>query len=76
MLAFRVLNGKLKASTQPKPSLRPGWARVRLRLAGICNTDVELLRGYHAFRGILGHEFVGEVTDLPGIAAQESARWL
>jgi len=36
---------------------------VRVRLAGICNTDIEILRGYHAFRGIPGHEFVGEVVD-------------
>ena len=76
MLAFRALNGKLRASTIPEPSLRPGWARVRVRLAGICNTDVELLRGYHAFSGTPGHEFVGEVTDLRGSAAQERARWI
>jgi len=36
---------------------------VRVRLAGICNTDIELLRGYHDFRGTPGHEFVGEVVD-------------
>jgi alcohol dehydrogenase len=35
--------------------------RVRVRLAGICNTDLELLRGYYGFAGIAGHEFVGEV---------------
>lgn len=44
------------------PRLRPGWALVRLRLAGICNTDIEILRGYHDFHGTLGHEFVGEVV--------------
>ena len=46
----------------PLPRLRPGWALVRVRLAGICNTDLEILRGYHNFRGIPGHEFVGEVV--------------
>jgi alcohol dehydrogenase len=35
---------------------------VRVRLAGICNTDIEILRGYHNFHGTLGHEFVGEVV--------------
>ena len=36
---------------------------VRVRLAGICNTDFEILRGYHNFKGTPGHEFVGEVVD-------------
>jgi alcohol dehydrogenase len=36
-------------------------ARVRVLLSGICNTDLELLRGYHGFAGIPGHEFVGVV---------------
>ncbi len=47
---------------KPLPRLRPGWALVRVRLAGICNTDIEILRGYHDFHGTLGHEFVGEVV--------------
>jgi len=38
------------------PELRAGWALVRLRLAGICNTDIEILRGYHNFKGTPGHE--------------------
>lgn len=38
---------------------------MRVRLAGICNTDLELVRGYMAFRGVLGHEFVGEVVQAP-----------
>ena len=40
-------------------------ALIRTRLAGICNTDVELLRGYMTFQGVLGHEFVGDVVDAP-----------
>ena len=47
---------------KPLPRLRPGWALVRVRLAGICNTDIEILRGYHNFHGTLGHEFVGDVV--------------
>jgi alcohol dehydrogenase len=47
-----------------------------VRLAGICNTDVEILRGYHAFRGVPGHEFVGEVAAVSGVSAREKARWI
>jgi alcohol dehydrogenase len=39
---------------------------VRVRLAGICNTDIEILRGYHNFHGTLGHEFVGDVVRVAG----------
>lgn len=42
---------------------RPAEARLRLRLGGICNTDLELARGYMGFRGVLGHEFVADVVD-------------
>ncbi|HET7151351.1 MAG TPA: alcohol dehydrogenase catalytic domain-containing protein, partial [Candidatus Acidoferrum sp.] len=62
MLAFQVAKGKLRLTEKPLPRLRPGWALVRVRLAGICNTDVEILRGYHDFHGTPGHEFVGEVA--------------
>jgi threonine dehydrogenase-like Zn-dependent dehydrogenase len=41
-------------------------ALVRVHQAGICNTDLELIRGYAAFRGVLGHEFVGVVEASPG----------
>ena len=43
----------------PEPSLYGDQVQVRIRRAGICNTDLELVSGYMAFRGILGHEFVG-----------------
>lgn len=39
----------------------PDEARIRVRLAGVCATDVELVKGYMGFAGTLGHEFVGEV---------------
>jgi threonine dehydrogenase-like Zn-dependent dehydrogenase len=45
----------------PVPTPAPGEALVRTRLAGICNTDLEIMRGYLGFTGVLGHEFVGEV---------------
>ena len=58
---------------KPLPKLRPGWALVRVRLAGICNTDVEILRGYHNFHGTLGHEFVGDVVR---IARARDRAWI
>ena len=76
MLAFQVRKGKLKPVSKPLPKVRPRWALIRVRLAGICNTDVEILRGYHAFRGTLGHEFVGEVADVRGVSAREKTKWL
>ncbi len=48
----------------PRPS-KPGEALIRVRLAGICGTDLELVRGYYPFTGIPGHEFVGEVIESP-----------
>jgi alcohol dehydrogenase len=62
MLAFVARKGVVVGVTKPIPELRSGWALVRIRLAGICNTDLEILRGYHNFQGTLGHEFVGEVV--------------
>jgi alcohol dehydrogenase len=76
VLSFRIVHGKLRAISKPVPKLRPGWALVRVRLAGICNTDVEILRGYHAFRGTPGHEFVGEVADVKGVSAATKRKWL
>ncbi len=76
MLSFRVENEKLKAIARPLPKLRPGWALVRVRFAGICNTDVELLHGYYNFRGVPGHEFVGTVEKVRGILAAEKKKWM
>lgn len=45
----------------PVPSPAPGEALVRVLAAGICNTDLELVRGYYPYTGVLGHEFVGVV---------------
>jgi len=46
----------------PFPSPGPGEALVKVRLAGICATDLEMVRGYYPFRGVPGHEFVGEIA--------------
>jgi threonine dehydrogenase-like Zn-dependent dehydrogenase len=50
---------------RPPPSPAPGFAVVRMRRAGICNTDLEIVRGYMGFRGVLGHELAGEVVEGP-----------
>lgn len=76
MLAFQVDRGKLKHVTKQLPKPRPGWALIRVRLADICNTDIEILRGYHNFRGTPGHEFVGEVVEVAGTSAKEKKQWM
>jgi threonine dehydrogenase-like Zn-dependent dehydrogenase len=52
-------------SDWPCPEPGPGEALVRMRLAGICATDLEIVRGYSPLQGVLGHEFVGEVASAP-----------
>ena len=76
MLSFRAANGKLRPKLRSLPKLRPGWALIRVRLAGICNTDIEILRGYHNFPGTPGHEFVGEVADASGVSAATKKKWI
>lgn len=53
----------LRGMDDPTPSA--GEALVRVRMAGICNTDLEIIQGYMGFRGVLGHEMVGEVEAHP-----------
>lgn len=53
------------ASDYPRPQPRDGEVLVRTRLAGICSTDLQILKGYMSFQGVLGHEFVGEVLEGP-----------
>jgi alcohol dehydrogenase len=76
MLCFRANGKKLVETHSSLPRLRPGWALVRVRMAGICNTDLEILRGYHNFRGTPGHEFVGEVQEVGGVSAAVEKRWI
>ena len=61
-----VFDGQLRLVTDrtiPQPP--PGEVRVRTTLAGICNTDLEVIGGYAGFQGVLGHEFVGIVDQAP-----------
>lgn len=48
-----------------EPPAKSNEALVKVRMAGICSTDLELVKGYYPYTGILGHEFVGEVVSAP-----------
>jgi alcohol dehydrogenase len=62
MISVHIENGAVSLRRAAVPRPKPGSALIRLRTGGICNTDIELLRGYYGFRGRPGHEFVGEVV--------------
>ncbi len=68
MQALVFEGGRASISAVPRSALRLGFARVRVIASGICNTDLELARGYHGFSGIPGHEFVGRVEGPAGSA--------
>jgi len=59
----------------PDPTPGPDEALIRVRLAGVCSTDLQLVAGYKGgYRGVLGHEFVGDVIAAPGHAAWQGRR--
>lgn len=58
----------------PAPGPGPGEALVAVRVAGVCSTDLELLRGYAGFTGIPGHELVGTVVSAEGAPGWVGAR--
>src|SRR6202050_2860679 len=63
MVSVCLENGSVLVRKQPRPRRPEGLALIRLIFGGICNTDIELQRGYYGFRGTPGHEFVGEVVE-------------
>src|SRR3954471_9922379 len=65
MKALRYEDSQLRVSEVSAPKVN-GEALVRVTLAGVCNTDLEIARGYAGFKGTLGHEFVGVVESAPG----------
>lgn len=56
------LDGQVSLGELPEPRPAAGEVLVKVRLAGVCRTDLEVLRGYRAFVGVPGHEFVGEAV--------------
>lgn len=70
MLALTRHDSQLGMRQIDMPVRKPGEALVRVRMAGICNTDLEIARGYMSFEGVLGHEFIGEVVEA------DDAHWL
>lgn len=79
MKALWLENNQLHLREDIPLPAKPGEALVKVRLAGVCGTDLEMVKGYYPFTGILGHEFVGEVVGLPeGFQNQQvlESRWL
>lgn len=74
MRALTLQNGQVHYTDHhPDPPNLPGEARIRVMAAGICSTDLHLIRGYMGFQGVLGHEFVGiveEAPDHPGLTGR------
>ncbi len=70
MLSVCLENGAVSVRRQPVPRRPEGFALIRLLYGGICNTDLELQRGYYGFRGTPGHEFIGEVVEA------DDRRWI
>ena len=62
MRALRVDGDKVTLEDVPVPRA-DGEVIVRVTMSGICNTDLEIARGYAGFRGTIGHEFVGKTED-------------
>lgn len=65
MRAIVVESGRAELRDVPKPVPGPGDVLIKVSLAGVCGTDLEIIKGYGGFRGILGHEFVGTVAQGP-----------
>ena len=76
MLAVHLRNQTVTVRDVPLPARPAGFALLRLLAAGICNTDLELQRGYYGFAGTPGHEFVAEVieADTPGLVGASASR--
>ncbi len=71
MRAAVVQDGRVALTEVSEPKPAPGEALIKVHLAGICSTDLEIIKGYAGFQGILGHEFVGTVIDGPPALANK-----
>lgn len=69
MHALWLENNQISLRDIPQPR-KSNEALIKIRKAGICSTDLELVKGYYPYTGILGHEFVGEVVEA------QAASWI
>ena len=69
MQALWLEDNKISLRDIPQPR-KPNEALIKIRKAGICSTDLELIKGYYPYTGVLGHEFVGEVLEA------QDVRWI
>jgi len=74
MKAVWLENNRISLQVVETPT-NPKEALIRVKLAGICATDLEMVKGYYPFKGIPGHEFVGEVVAL-GSEIKGQDHWL
>lgn len=73
MQAIEFQNQLHYRTDYPQPTAKPGEALIKIKLAGICATDLEIVKGYAGYKGVLGHEFVG-IVEKTGSA--EDNAWL
>lgn len=69
MKALWLENNQISLRDVPLPP-KSNEVLVKIRKGGVCSTDLELVKGYYPYTGILGHEFVGEVVEA------EDASWI
>jgi threonine dehydrogenase-like Zn-dependent dehydrogenase len=69
MNALWLENNQISLRDVPQPQ-KPNEALIKIRKAGVCSTDLELVKGYYPYTGILGHEFVGDVIEA------DNASWI
>src|SRR5215216_7840119 len=67
MNALWLENNKISLRDIYQPQ-KPNEALIKIHKAGICSTDLELVKGYYPYTGILGHEFVGEVVEAEDVS--------
>ena len=67
MKSLWLENNKIDLRDIPQPR-KPNEALIKIRKAGICSTDLELVKGYYPYTGILGHEFIGDVVEAKDVS--------
>lgn len=64
MQALTLSHGRLRIEERQLPSVQAGTVLVQVIASSICSTDLQLMKGYYPFDGVLGHEFVGNVAQV------------